>query len=55
MTFFSIEYRNDYHYMWCNMFKTCFVYNFHLKQKLNITPKIAEYEKILRMDSILGG
>ena len=27
---------------------------FMLKQELNITPKIAEYEKILGMDSILG-
>ena len=25
------------------------------QQELNITPKIAEYEKILNMDSILGG
>jgi len=28
---------------------------YYYEEELNITPKIAEYEEILRMDFILGG
>ena len=45
---------NDLSFL-CYISKMGIMLNTRMKQELNITPKIAEYEKILRMDSILGG